>query len=137
MNPVLVNSIESFLQTLGLPPAEISTLLHQNHISLELESGSVFLEECGGRLLLAVVKQVPDHEIMTAIIPLLREVGEQMVMTGGLQVGLKGENQIIVATQMEIDVASSPQIAASLDRILNLYAKCGVNGMSTGMGGYR
>ena len=75
---------------------------------------------------LSVTFRVSEYDVGSNLQALLSKINPLDDAGMPIQIGLKGVNQIIAAIQFDVNRVSQPLLSEGLNRVLDLFANCGV-----------
>jgi type III secretion system chaperone SycN len=135
MNTLVVESISSFLQGLGmdLTASRLGEDDENIHISLA-NLGDLHIERCQDQLIVALVRGVENHAVEETLQCFLENLYDIRNGPYPLQVGLRGDRHLVVAFQLPLTQVSGPILRAAVDEVVDFFQKA--NSSYAGEGGF-
>lgn len=116
MNPVIQEHVSLFLQSLGFDYSSLRAAELQPQVQVDLgHLGMLYLEDSNEHLLVGLVQQLPDHEVEDCLQSLLETAHGISHGLFDIQIGLKGQNQPVVAAQLPFHIVTNSVIAEAVN----------------------
>lgn len=111
-------SINQYMATIGL----VGFQMKVDHVTLKFGSyGNLCIEACGKTLLVGIARPTEYHDLETVLQDLMEHSFSTIRGPFDFQVGLRGKNQVIVATQLHAESVSCSSMSNAVNALVDFW----------------